>query len=792
MADYGRAILGTYSAACETLRAKLTAVADPIEGDIIFFTGTRHSGANHIGIITRVSGDTIYTVEGNTSGGSQVIDNGGSVASKSYSRSNSRILSYGRPNYSASFPATRVISVATGEIGYLEKATNANLGSKTLNAGSNNYTKYGEWIGVNGNYWCASFVSWCFHAAYDENYVAYLDTATGGVISSDGSIIPQGILALDGIPTSGNTFSVMNQTTANSSLVNYVNRLVSVATNARTLNVTRITVHIAKTVGDIYDLATLLNSTNKAYNYGIDNSGTIGLFVDENRWTNSSDNKANDQRAVNIICMNETLAPSYTLSAQCEASLLNLLEDICRRRFIFKLVHTGLDGDTLTLHVQFNPTSGCPGPYLTSRIDAIMAEVNDRIGMQRTGPNMVTVKSSLAATQTDALRVQSTVAIKSIKPYVIVPKPNQTGINYEAVRQLGVVAVMLNAGERFNSKHETVPYRVDKIYEQTQEVLAARLPHSYYYTTHARTVEELREEAYWFHFVVTKYPPRLGVWLRCAFDVGSDLAQELVEEWYLFFVDWGLKSKCGLYCTQSQAKKIGWPKQCSYMPLWLEGELTDSVCPDEVLLTPTFFKLNDLSNYGTAATNLLPLYSAGEARYQGVPAETTAAINVDTSTYKRLDGATYTDVYIPSSPYYTGTKKYESYTAITNTATNNYKITHSVKTTTDENGFRKVDGRYLIAVGSGVCFTIGTYLDVYLENGSIIQCIMGDAKADVHTDSATHIFTAVNKNYCCTEFIVETGKLVKIAKEMGDCSYAFSNWQSPVKFIRVYSQNWFS
>lgn len=61
-----------------------------------------------------------------------------------------------------------VIGIAEEEIGYLEKRTNANLDSKTANAGSNNYTKYWrdikpEW---QGEPWCAAFVSWCFMKAF--------------------------------------------------------------------------------------------------------------------------------------------------------------------------------------------------------------------------------------------------------------------------------------------------------------------------------------------------------------------------------------------------------------------------------------------------------------------------------------------------------------------------------------------------------------------------------------------------------------------------------------------------
>ena len=64
----------------------------------------------------------------------------------------------------------RVIGVAEEENGYLEKKSNANLDSKTANAGSNNYTKY--WRDIKPSYqgqpWCAVFVSWCFMKAFGQ------------------------------------------------------------------------------------------------------------------------------------------------------------------------------------------------------------------------------------------------------------------------------------------------------------------------------------------------------------------------------------------------------------------------------------------------------------------------------------------------------------------------------------------------------------------------------------------------------------------------------------------------
>lgn len=66
----------------------------------------------------------------------------------------------------------KLIAVAEEQIGYLEKKSNKDLGSKTANAGSNNYTKYNrdlkEWTGVGyiNAQWCQAFVDWCFIKAF--------------------------------------------------------------------------------------------------------------------------------------------------------------------------------------------------------------------------------------------------------------------------------------------------------------------------------------------------------------------------------------------------------------------------------------------------------------------------------------------------------------------------------------------------------------------------------------------------------------------------------------------------
>lgn len=70
----------------------------PKLGDQIFFRNSQR--ICHTGIVTTVSSSKVFTIEGNTSGASGVIANGGGVCEKSYDLSYSGIDGYGRPSYS--------------------------------------------------------------------------------------------------------------------------------------------------------------------------------------------------------------------------------------------------------------------------------------------------------------------------------------------------------------------------------------------------------------------------------------------------------------------------------------------------------------------------------------------------------------------------------------------------------------------------------------------------------------------------------------------------------------------
>ena len=73
---------------------------NPQPGDQIFFTNDSGKTMYHTGIVEKVAGGRVYTIEGNTSSLPGVVENGGCVRDKSYSLSYAKIGGYGRPDFS--------------------------------------------------------------------------------------------------------------------------------------------------------------------------------------------------------------------------------------------------------------------------------------------------------------------------------------------------------------------------------------------------------------------------------------------------------------------------------------------------------------------------------------------------------------------------------------------------------------------------------------------------------------------------------------------------------------------
>lgn len=132
-------------------------------------------------------------------------------------------------------------------------------------------------------------------------------------------------------------------------------------------------------------------------------------------------------------------------------------------------------------------------------------------------------------------------------------------------------------------------------------------------------------------------------------------------------------------------------------------------------------------------------------------------------------------------PEYSGMKSFMDYRKITDASSPQYKLQQYANT--GSYGIREIDGRYCVAVGHSITTKIGTYLDLILENGTVIHCVLADQKNPEHTDG---IFTLHSD--CASEFIIEDESLNYKASAYGDISKCNSNWDSPVVQIKVYEK----
>ena len=108
-------------------------------------------------------------------------------------------------------------------------------------------------------------------------------------------------------------------------------------------------------------------------NYGIGNDGEINGYVAEDYISGASNNYTADSHAITIEVSNSVYgnAGGWPVSDAALKSLINLCADIAKRYNFGKLVK----GKNLCWHKMYAATA-CPGPYLLSKMDYIVDEVN--------------------------------------------------------------------------------------------------------------------------------------------------------------------------------------------------------------------------------------------------------------------------------------------------------------------------------------------------------------------------------------------------------------------------------
>ena len=105
------------------------------------------------------------------------------------------------------------------------------------------------------------------------------------------------------------------------------------------------------------------------------------------------------------------------------------------------------------------------------------------------------------------------------------------------------------------------------------------------------------------------------------------------------------------------------------------------------------------------------------------------------------------------------------YRTLTNRHSKQYALQQSAYT--DEQGFRRYNGYYMIALGTYYTNGVGERFRITLEGGQSFLAITGDIKSDAHTDRL-HQHRGGN----IVEFIVDRRHISSTCQRMGDMSYA--------------------
>lgn len=337
----------------------------------------------------------------------------------------------------------------------------------------------------------------------------------------------------------------------------------------------------------------LSSSRQASSNYGVGSDGRIGLYVEEKNRSWCTSSYSNDNRAVTIEVANTQNAEPYEVSEQAMKSLIKLCTDICARNGIKKLVwSTNKDdrvnhrnGCNMTVHRDYTSKS-CPGTYLYNKHSYIATQVNKALGSY--SPSDYTLLATSDYSGYSYIDPQSIVQTEYIHPYIATFDSSIKKIDADKLRNNDVVAAMLYAGHYYDTLHNVVS-KYEPTNLSTQVSQLNDMPYALWCTCRARSTTEALKELDELYYVISKYPPKLGMWVKLETGKGILINNSILKVYNDRLVKWGLKDKCGIYATKSDMNKFTWSDFQDKYYLWMIDRVSNISEVENTLLTPEFF-----------------------------------------------------------------------------------------------------------------------------------------------------------------------------------------------------------
>ena len=568
--------------------------------------------------------------------------------------------------------AADLIKVAQGEVGYLEKATNANLDSKTANPGRNNWTKYGAWYGLNGGSkapWCAMFVSWCAYKINATNIVGKSAAVAQfrsfhqnlGQYHTRGNYKPKAgdliIFTGDshiGIVTSSSSstvYTIEGNTSASGGVVangqgvfqksyslNY-NRIAGYASPKYTSSSSS----TASGTPDHYGATVVRSTSFYMHSYSNTSRPSIPMF------------KSKFQRDLDCSTVPYLFIPAtYDIKGKKGGNWVGaiaLIVDNIKKKYTYAVV-----GDVTKKGKYNNTWSECSNCVLTRlgyseevikegartskgvKINAsiyvyankgipkwdkskgIAAQI-DAYGEEYGGKTEEVYTDNAGGATIGSVDIRQYINWNALTPYLVTVDRNTSNYDFSKLKDKKVVGTLIEAGYMYDSLHNIQKrFRNSKVDLQVAAAQKAEMYWGFFITARARTKAEVKKEVYEASFMIRKYPPLFGVWLTTNFFYKDDKSktQQLLDWYQEELMNLGLVGKMGLLTTNSTLDIIDWEDTyCKDWHYWMIDHVK-SISEIEQLLDPEFWAYGTTqpaSGYNTSGISITGGSSGGLSQY---------------------------------------------------------------------------------------------------------------------------------------------------------------------------------
>lgn len=176
------------------------------------------------------------------------------------------------------------------------------------------------------------------------------------------------------------------------------------------------------------------------------------------------------------------------------------------------------------------------------------------------------------------------------------PTVKPKDIDYEKMMDNHVSGVMFKAGAFFDSNHKVYTYSQNtNLRAQINSAVQAGIRFGLFFDVSAKTEKEAKQECDQLYYIVSKYPPALGLWLHLRFSKANKKRNNKIMDYYVKTMNtWGFTFGSGIYCTKDELETIDWDTYQENFFLWYVKRFTDESELGEVtrVLSPDFFVID--------------------------------------------------------------------------------------------------------------------------------------------------------------------------------------------------------